>query len=308
MDVESLRRETPGCDALIHFDNAGAALMPEPVRRAVLGPSRPRGPGRRLPRREAGGRGARRLLRRLRPTAQLRAGGDRLRGERDPCLGHGLLRHSLRAGRPDPDQSSRVRQQLSGLPADCAAPRRGDRRRARRRERTGLPCGARGLDRPAHAARCADPCPDPGRPRQSGGGGRRDRPASWSSLSARRLSIRRSDGPGRRGPRLRHPVRHRPQVPARPARHRLSLCPPRPPGGSRAALRRPPCRDLDRARQFRDPRRRAALRELGELRRRPPRARGRGRTTPWHSASRRSRRGSRRLPRPCGNGCGRSPG
>jgi selenocysteine lyase/cysteine desulfurase len=36
VDVERIRRETPGCDAWAHFNNAGAALMPEPVVRTVI--------------------------------------------------------------------------------------------------------------------------------------------------------------------------------------------------------------------------------------------------------------------------------
>jgi len=34
-DVERLRRETPACELIAHFDNAGASLMPDPVIRAV---------------------------------------------------------------------------------------------------------------------------------------------------------------------------------------------------------------------------------------------------------------------------------
>ena len=30
-DIERARRETRGCGNLIHFNNAGASLMPEPV-------------------------------------------------------------------------------------------------------------------------------------------------------------------------------------------------------------------------------------------------------------------------------------
>ncbi len=36
IDVAALRADTPGCDGLIHFDNAGAALVPRPVHRAVV--------------------------------------------------------------------------------------------------------------------------------------------------------------------------------------------------------------------------------------------------------------------------------
>ncbi len=36
IDVESLRADTPGCDKVVHLNNAGASLMPTPVLEAVI--------------------------------------------------------------------------------------------------------------------------------------------------------------------------------------------------------------------------------------------------------------------------------
>ena len=36
-DIDKARRDTPGCEHVIHFNNAGASLMPYPVRNTVVG-------------------------------------------------------------------------------------------------------------------------------------------------------------------------------------------------------------------------------------------------------------------------------
>ena len=36
IDVAKARRDTPGCEAVVHLNNAGASLMPDVVLRTVI--------------------------------------------------------------------------------------------------------------------------------------------------------------------------------------------------------------------------------------------------------------------------------
>ena len=82
-----------------------------------------------------------------------------------------------------------------------------------------LQCDARR----AGQARLARARADAERARQPGRGGRPRHPRGGRAAPPRRLPVGRAAPGRRRGDRLRHPLRDRPQVPARAARHRLPL-------------------------------------------------------------------------------------
>jgi hypothetical protein len=75
-------------------------------------------------------------------------------------------------------------------------------------------------------ARLARARPDAERPRQPGGRGRAGDPRGGRAPPARRMPVSRAAAGRRRGDRLRHPLRHRPEVPPRSTRHRLPVRPP----------------------------------------------------------------------------------
>jgi len=98
IDVARVRAETPGCRTVIHFNNAGAALQPQPVLDAVLGHLKLEaeiGGYEAADRAEAALEGVYGSLARLINAAPDEI--DRAHRERDPRLGHGLLFAEARA-------------------------------------------------------------------------------------------------------------------------------------------------------------------------------------------------------------------
>ena len=98
--------------------------------------------------------------------------------------------------------------------------------------------------------------------------------AGRSAAAARRVPVGRAAADRRRGARLRRALRHGPQVPARPARDRLSLGSAEPDRGARAAAPRPARRRVAAGRRLPHSRRRPPVRELGDVLRGQDRPRG----------------------------------
>ena len=94
-DLSRARDETPGCEEVLHFNNAGAALMPEQVLEATVSHLRLEA---RIGGYEAAARSEEALERVYDAAATLHrlpSGGDRGGRERDQGLGHGLLRDTV---------------------------------------------------------------------------------------------------------------------------------------------------------------------------------------------------------------------
>ena len=133
----------------------------------------------------------------------------------------------LRPRRPHPDRDGRVRQQRDRLPARGAQARASRSRSSRTTSTASSPSTpSREMVDERVKLIAVNPRPDQRRPRQPGRrdrGGSRARRASCTSLDACQSVGQLADR--RRGDRLRHALGDRPQVPARPARHRLPLRP-----------------------------------------------------------------------------------
>ena len=131
-DVDRLRAETPGCAHRIHFNNAGAGLMPVPVLAAMIGHLE-------LEARIGGYEAADARADAVADFYDGRGGAARLRGferrlhrQRDRLVLAGSLVDPVRAGRRDPHDAktttSRTRSRSSRFASGSASSSSGRRR------------------------------------------------------------------------------------------------------------------------------------------------------------------------------------
>ncbi len=273
------RADTPGCAGRIHLNNAGAALD---AASGAAGDARSPGAGGRAGRLRGRGRQSRRRGGRAcrgGRARRRRCPPHRIHVERHRCVRPGDVGVRPAAWRRGRDDACRLHLLPDSVPV--AGPASGHHRRPRRERARWRRRSAVGARHPApHAVppgpRVVDPHPlgsGPGR-RGGGRGVRRGRRA----VSGRRLPGGRPDAHRRRRTQVRLPHRHRPEVPAWPARHRLPLCVgTRSPAGRPSALRRHARRHLGRPRYLPARRDGGAVRRVGVRLRAGARARRGGR-------------------------------
>ncbi len=266
MDIAALRRDTPACASVLHFNNAGSSLPPAVVvdtvvehlrREATLGGY------------EAEAEAGERLEAVHGAIARLiGAAPGEIALVENATRAWDMAFYSLRFGPGDRilDRADRVRLELHRVPAGRAAHRRRDRPHPERRARRSIAARARSPARRAGQADRHHPRPHERRARQPGGGDRPPRPVGGRALPARCLPVGGAAADRRRGDRLRSPVgdgaRSTCAGRAAPAFSMSGAALHRPAG---AAAPRSPRGALDGAGPLRAAARRPALRELGEL-------------------------------------------
>ena len=243
IDVNRARAETPGVDHVTHFNNAGAALIPLPVLDAVTGHLHLEA---RIGGYEAEEEAAGAVARTYDAVAALlNCRRDEVAIVENATVGWDMAFYGL--PRPSPP-GDRILTGEASTPATTSpssrspdAPAR-DRGRAQRQARTTLVEALRGMiDERVKLIAITHMPTNGGLVNPAAGSAGSPGPASPTcSTPARRSGRCRSTSRAR----LRHAVGDRPQVPARPARHRLPLRPPEDAGTAGPALPRPPRGDL----------------------------------------------------------------
>ena len=232
-DLERARAETPGCARVLHFNNAGAGLMPQPVLDAVVAHLE----------REASMGGyeaadaAHDAVEHVYDAAAslINARSDEIAVVENATRAWDMAFYSVPLGPGDRILTAMAEYASNYIAYLQVAARTGAVIEVIPNDETGqLSVDAlRADDRRPRETDRHHPCADERRPRQSGGGGRAGGAGGGHPLSARCLPVRRAVAGGCGGDRLRHALRDGAKVPARPARHRLPLRPPRAAGAAR---------------------------------------------------------------------------
>ena len=221
LDVERARRETPGCEDVLHFNNAGSSLMPEPVLRATVGhlELEARMGATRPPREE-------KVAERVYGAAaqMLGCGPDEVAVIENATRAWDMAFYSTPFSPGDRILTAQAEYASNFIAFLQVARRTGASVEVVPNDESGrLSVEAlRGMMDGRVKLVAMTHVPTNGGLVNPGGGGRGG-PRGGLPLPARRLPVRRADAPRRRRDRLRHALRDGPQVPARPEGDGVSL-------------------------------------------------------------------------------------
>lgn len=222
LDVERARWETPGCEDVLHFNNAGSSLMPEPVLRATVGHLELEA---RMGGYEAAAREEKAAERVYGTAAQmLGCGPDEVAVIENATRAWDMAFYSTPFSPGDRILTAQAEYASNFIAFLQVARRTGASVEVVPNDESGrLSVEAlRGMMDGRVKLVAMTHVPTNGGLVNPAGGGRGG-PRGGLPLPARRLPVRRADAPRRRRDRLRHALRDGPQVPARPEGDGVSL-------------------------------------------------------------------------------------